>query len=199
MSIEQALISQARPFMVAAKARDLIRGEISKGCREEISHLPIALEPKFTPIWVFGESSNTQHYWVKEHPVSNNDWVYIVIVCTWHFDEENNAPDLTLAIDNKGNLWRNDGHVCGGIRFKCKNKKEPISAEDFFSRFHWWMSGKNMKWKKVNRITQKNSGNSDSPRFPDEIGFERMKPEVIFKESLFASLWVFSVIFIIKF
>jgi hypothetical protein len=35
------------------------------------------------------------------------------------------------------------------------------------------------------------------PRSPDEIGFERMNPEVIFKESLFTSFWVFIFVFLI--
>ena len=77
MSIERAMISQARPYIVAAKARDLIRAEINKGCRADISPLPVSLEPKFTPIWVSSERSNNQNYWVNEHPVPSDDWIYL--------------------------------------------------------------------------------------------------------------------------
>ena len=51
MSIEKALIAQSQPRMIAAKARDLIRNEISKGCRPDISSFPVSLEPNFMPVW----------------------------------------------------------------------------------------------------------------------------------------------------
>jgi hypothetical protein len=79
MSIEQAMISQARPFVVAAKARDLIRAEASKGCRAEISPLPVTLEPNFTPIWLGGKSLKTQQHWVREQSISSEDWVYLQV------------------------------------------------------------------------------------------------------------------------
>lgn len=47
MSIEKAIIAQARPFMLAAKAQALIRTEVSKGCLPDISTGPVALEPAF--------------------------------------------------------------------------------------------------------------------------------------------------------
>jgi hypothetical protein len=79
MPIEQAMISQARPYIVAAKARDLIRGEISKGCRADISLLPVSLEPRFTPIWISSESLNTQHYRVNLHSISRDDWICLQV------------------------------------------------------------------------------------------------------------------------
>jgi hypothetical protein len=61
MSIEHALITQAQPYMVAAKARDFIRNEITKGCRSEISKVPVSLEPQFEPIWEFRKNSFSPH------------------------------------------------------------------------------------------------------------------------------------------
>lgn len=83
--------------------------------------------------------------------LKNGDWIYIIIVSSWHDDEDGDAPEITLAIDNKGNLWRNGGHVCGGIGFKSENKKAPISAEDFFNRFPWRIGKKKINWKKINK------------------------------------------------
>ena len=45
MSMEKALLAQAQPKMLAAKAREIMREEITKGCRPEISLHPVALEP----------------------------------------------------------------------------------------------------------------------------------------------------------
>jgi hypothetical protein len=39
MSFERALIAQAQPYVVAARARNIIKNEIRKGCRPDISPL----------------------------------------------------------------------------------------------------------------------------------------------------------------
>ena len=83
--------------------------------------------------------------------LKNGDWIYIIIVSSWHYDEDGGAPDLTLAIDNKGVLWRNNAHVCGGISFTSDNKKYPKSSEDFFSRYSYRLGKKNIKWEKINK------------------------------------------------
>jgi len=75
MSIERALIAKARPHMVAAKLREIIRQEINKGCRPEISPLPVALEPPFQPIWLIKDTqtSKSQPQWSEETPISSKD------------------------------------------------------------------------------------------------------------------------------
>ena len=50
MNVEQAIIKQAYPQMVNAKARELFRREMLKGCSPEIYPVPMALEPRFCPI-----------------------------------------------------------------------------------------------------------------------------------------------------
>jgi hypothetical protein len=50
MPIEQALLARARPHMLAERTRSLLQHEITKGCQPEISPVPVALEPDFTPI-----------------------------------------------------------------------------------------------------------------------------------------------------
>ncbi len=50
MSLEGALIAQARPFMLAQKARELLRLEIAKGCQPDIARQTAALEPAYQPL-----------------------------------------------------------------------------------------------------------------------------------------------------
>lgn len=50
MSIEQALLSYARPQMLAEKCRALVQAEASKGCLPQIAPQPVCLEPVFQPI-----------------------------------------------------------------------------------------------------------------------------------------------------
>ena len=81
---------------------------------------------------------------------SAESWIYILLVSSWH--EEENMLDITLAIDNRGNLWFNGGHVCGGITFESKLNKKAVSPEDFFNHFQGMAKG--IKWKKININTQ---------------------------------------------
>jgi hypothetical protein len=50
MSIEKALIAQARPQMLAARLQGVVSIEANKGCCPEVSSTPVALEPRFNPI-----------------------------------------------------------------------------------------------------------------------------------------------------
>jgi hypothetical protein len=50
MSIEQSLLARARPFVLAAKARAVLRNEVCKGCLPVIAPHPVALEPRFVPL-----------------------------------------------------------------------------------------------------------------------------------------------------
>jgi hypothetical protein len=52
MSLEKALVTQAGPYMLAAKAQALIAAEVGKGCDSRLLHLPVALEPAYHPITV---------------------------------------------------------------------------------------------------------------------------------------------------
>lgn len=47
MAIEDALIAQARPFILSAQIRSLTGSEILKGCSAELQPFAVALEPRF--------------------------------------------------------------------------------------------------------------------------------------------------------
>jgi hypothetical protein len=49
MSTEKAMIAQAGPHILAARVNAVIHSEVSKGCRPEISPIPLALEPRYNP------------------------------------------------------------------------------------------------------------------------------------------------------
>jgi len=46
MSMEKALLAKARPYMLAAKAKEILRREVSKGCLPEILPQSVALTPR---------------------------------------------------------------------------------------------------------------------------------------------------------
>ena len=81
MSIEQALINQAKPHIFAATARNAVRQELSKGCRPDISPLPVALEPVFEPLWKRNgiDEPNDKPNWIVEEPIQKKDLVRLRI------------------------------------------------------------------------------------------------------------------------
>ena len=81
MSIERALISQAQPYMVAARAKALIREEILKGCQPDISPMPVSLEPAFQPLWDTDKDLNPRHCypWTMEVPPLSEEMVRLRI------------------------------------------------------------------------------------------------------------------------
>jgi hypothetical protein len=77
MTLARALITQAGPYMVGAKARALTAAEVSKGCDERILSLPVALEPAFHPIMVTKDLMALQDrpYWIFESPPDHQELV----------------------------------------------------------------------------------------------------------------------------
>ena len=75
MSIERALVAQAGPHMLAAKARLIIEGEASKGCLPDILPEPVALEPSFCPVWDAAKSLENarEPAFVPEKPPREDD------------------------------------------------------------------------------------------------------------------------------
>jgi Helicase HerA, central domain len=50
MSYAKALLAQARPQMLAARAKDILTAEVSKGCTAALSTEPVPLEPPYYPL-----------------------------------------------------------------------------------------------------------------------------------------------------
>ena len=77
MSIEAALIAQAHPFMLAQKARELVRQEIAKDCRPDLIRHPVALEPAFQSLTLARDrlGGDCAASIVPEHPPSLDDVV----------------------------------------------------------------------------------------------------------------------------
>ncbi len=75
MSIEKAMIARAKPKILNAKLKDFVRDEVTKGCRPEISTLPVPLEPPFMPLWNLHNNSNgsRQRHWSDDCSTSCNN------------------------------------------------------------------------------------------------------------------------------
>ena len=67
--------------------------------------------------------------------INDDEWIYI-ISHSWHDSKE--IGDQNIAIDSAGNLYKNDGHVCGGSLFISKSKVKPRTPKEFFDNFPGW-------------------------------------------------------------
>ena len=75
MTLEKALVTQAGPYMLAAKAQALIDAEVGKGCDRRILSNSVALEPAFNPITVPKDilALKDRPSWIHENPPSEQD------------------------------------------------------------------------------------------------------------------------------
>lgn len=79
MSIEQALMAKAGSYAVSQRARALLREEVGKGCRPDISDCTVAIEPVYQPILGARElavSSGPERWDVELQPLAE-EWLRI--------------------------------------------------------------------------------------------------------------------------
>jgi hypothetical protein len=76
--------------------------------------------------------------------LSNTDWIYFLSSSS-HKNPE--VGDITLAIDSKGIIFQNNGHVCGGIiHFETYKTGIPESSDAFFEYYESDTDG--IRWEK---------------------------------------------------
>ncbi len=95
MSFERALANQARPIMLEAKVKQLVVGEVSKGCLSDIAPVSVALEPAFQAIRCLDDlrAASIQPSWIREPPPRRDDmvrfevWISPQQECKWKRSE----------------------------------------------------------------------------------------------------------------
>ena len=60
-TVGQALVTHAGPYMLAAKAKALVKAEVSKGCDGQLLPNPLALEPVYTQMTVPKEMTTLEN------------------------------------------------------------------------------------------------------------------------------------------
>ena len=98
MSVEEALIAQARPYMLSAKIQALLREEIGKGCSQDISPVPVALEPTYHPLrWSQDAlAREAESHAILETPPSADDVVRLHVWLSPHEPFDWNRTELFL-------------------------------------------------------------------------------------------------------
>jgi len=93
VSVEAALIAQARPQVISRRIGALIGEEITKGCLPQISDTPVGLEPPFRPLlWSTGGPDGALHEagdWrpSSEPPIRLRVWVPAMRKTDWNRSE----------------------------------------------------------------------------------------------------------------
>jgi len=79
--------------------------------------------------------------------INETNWIFFILHSA-HSNPE--VGDLILAIDQNGELYHSDAHVCGGTSsLRTHDLVMPISSTDFFARFLSRGSGDG-RWTKLN-------------------------------------------------
>jgi hypothetical protein len=94
----------------------------------------------------------------------NGDWIYMIA----HSSHDSKLiGDITLAIDNRGRLFMNEGHVCGGIiHFYTDSEMELNGADDFFG--HFLSDCDDCRWYSLNRRLQRETLQDETASYHTE-------------------------------
>jgi len=96
MSIEDALVARAAPYMISARTAALVRREAGKGCSPEIAPEPVSLEPRYETLRTIEEALAAGGHagdWTYEAPAAEHDlirvrlWVSPEQDCNWNRSE----------------------------------------------------------------------------------------------------------------
>ncbi len=94
-----------------------------------------------------------QIYSIRESGIvrfESGEWVYIVV----HSQHDNKAiGDIAIAVDHKGRMYYNLGHVCrGSVSYKASSEFKYSTSKDFFKNFKDTNYRKNWQRLKGNKI-----------------------------------------------
>jgi hypothetical protein len=78
----------------------------------------------------------------------DGSWVYLI-----SNSNHNNSKvgDLTIAIDDQGNKYTNDGHICGGLVHSASKDKIPVEHADHFLKY-FKSDADDQQWKEIKII-----------------------------------------------
>lgn len=105
---------------------------------ETISYLK-AISPtnttRMAEIQIRGAAQVLRYYIENEGLIKfgTNGWVYLKMHSSCYPTAKGSVGDIVLAIDQDGNLYQNDGHVCDGILLVSVTGKEFQSIQEFLN------------------------------------------------------------------
>ena len=113
MDLAKALVTQAGPYMLAAKANALLAAEAGKGCQGEVLAQPVALEPLFAPLAATRDllALAERPSWTYEEPPAADDLVRFQVWLSpqqpFRWDgQELFLKQLSLVVSKRGNILR---------------------------------------------------------------------------------------------
>jgi hypothetical protein len=79
--------------------------------------------------------------------LSGGNWIYIITTSSHNNPE---IGDVSVAIDNRKNVYYNEGHVCGGIiHFETMQLRKLKTSKEFFASFI--SDTDSMSWKRLKK------------------------------------------------
>ncbi|MEN6428741.1 MAG: hypothetical protein ABFE13_25615 [Phycisphaerales bacterium] len=139
MSLENALVTQAWPYMLAARAQALIEAEVGKGCEGGVLAHPVALEPAFYPVTVPKDvlTLADRQTWTCEQPPVQDDLIRFQVWLSP--DQPFNWNDQELFVKQLSSVSHRVGlEIIGNrehatILLLCHRKDIPVVTTSFLS------------------------------------------------------------------
>jgi hypothetical protein len=141
MSIEQAIITQARPYVLAQKAKEIILREADKGCSSDIVDQPVSLEPVYQSMSSLQDlfSAEPTVPWTLSEPPLPTDLVRLHVwqspeqSCDWLrselFIKQLSCLRNPVALEVLGNSERISVHLL------CHRSDQPVVRAAFAGQF----------------------------------------------------------------
>ena len=154
MAVEDALIRQAQPYMLAAKAKSLIQNEIRKGCEPFIYPEPLALEPIYEPFGSAEDLNNDDNkvlYNIEPYP-DIMYWKRLQIWVSPHQNFDWNKSELFLkqlqSISHRIGFEIAGNEEKSYLSFLCHHDDEPLLKGAFRGEFEFCeLSSVDFLWK----------------------------------------------------
>ena len=141
MSVEDVFLAKAQRHMLAAKAKVILRAEISKGCMPEIAPHPLALEPFYQPVLGAAQLALAEEAspWVLEAPPSEDE---LVRFQAWISPDQHSdwvRSELFLkqlvCLRHRAAMEIVGNRAAIAIRFLCHRDDGPILKAAFLGQF----------------------------------------------------------------
>lgn len=141
MSVEDALLARARPYMLAEKAQSILRAEVVKGCSPQLLSQPVALEPPYLPVLGGNVPADDQgrQLWVYEDPPKEDDlvrlrlWINPEQDCAWVRSEL--LLKQLAGLQHRAALEFSGNADAIGAHFLCHRSDLPVLEASFAGQF----------------------------------------------------------------
>lgn len=134
-------LAKVGPQMLAAKAKNMLLREVSKGCGGDICPMPVAVEPPYAPLALRDRmfDDSTAPVWVQEQPLISDEFlrprVWISPEQNWDWNRNELLLKYFSSLDHRGGMEIVGNSEAIHMRFLCHRTDFPVVQTAFRGQF----------------------------------------------------------------